>query len=215
MKWLLLGLAAAVAMPSAANATAFMNGDFELGVDTGPWFTTLEAGSTALTGWTILSGSIDYKGDYWQAGDGKRSIDLNGNSAGAISQTFDTVAGTSYIVDFLLSGNPDGSPVVKTLEVSATGNAATQYLFDTTGLTHGDMGWEGRTYQFIATGASTTLTFASLTAGNFYGPALDAISVAPVSVVPVPEPATWAMMIGGLAAVGTTMRRRRTTIQFA
>ena len=210
MKALFLGLAAAMAMPSAANAAAFVNGDFELGTDTGPWFTTLEAGSTGLAGWTILSGSIDYKGAYWQAGDGNRSIDLNGNAAGAISQTFDTIAGMGYIVDFLLSGNPDGSPVIKTLEVSATGNAAAQYLFDTTGVTHADMGWEGRTYQFIATGNTTTLTFASLTDGNFYGPALDGISV-----VPVPEPASWAMMIGGLAFVGTALRRRRASVQFA
>jgi len=31
----------------------------------------------------------------------------------------------------------------------------------------------------------------------------------------VPEPATWAMMIGGFALAGSTMRRRRTGIQFA
>jgi hypothetical protein len=39
--------------------------------------------------------------------------------------------------------------------------------------------------------------------------------VAPPPVVAVPEPATWAMMIGGLAVVGVSMRRRRTTISFA
>lgn len=31
----------------------------------------------------------------------------------------------------------------------------------------------------------------------------------------VPEPATWAMMIGGLGVVGLAMRRRRTTVSFA
>jgi len=31
----------------------------------------------------------------------------------------------------------------------------------------------------------------------------------------VPEPATWAMMIGGFALAGSTLRRRRTNIQFA
>jgi hypothetical protein len=31
----------------------------------------------------------------------------------------------------------------------------------------------------------------------------------------VPEPATWAMMIGGLALVGASMRRRRTAVSFA
>jgi hypothetical protein len=31
----------------------------------------------------------------------------------------------------------------------------------------------------------------------------------------VPEPTTWAMMIGGFAMVGANLRRRRTTIAFA
>jgi hypothetical protein len=31
----------------------------------------------------------------------------------------------------------------------------------------------------------------------------------------VPEPATWAMMIGGFALVGASMRRRRTAVSFA
>jgi len=32
---------------------------------------------------------------------------------------------------------------------------------------------------------------------------------------PVPEPATWAMMIGGLGLVGMSMRRRKTAVSFA
>lgn len=32
---------------------------------------------------------------------------------------------------------------------------------------------------------------------------------------PVPEPATWAMMIGGFALAGAAMRRRRTAVSFA
>ncbi len=31
----------------------------------------------------------------------------------------------------------------------------------------------------------------------------------------VPEPTTWAMMIGGLAMVGLQMRRRKATVSFA
>lgn len=34
-------------------------------------------------------------------------------------------------------------------------------------------------------------------------------------VAAVPEPATWAMMMGGLALVGFSMRRRRTAVSFA
>ncbi len=31
----------------------------------------------------------------------------------------------------------------------------------------------------------------------------------------VPEPATWAMMIGGFALAGAAMRRRKTAVSFA
>lgn len=34
-------------------------------------------------------------------------------------------------------------------------------------------------------------------------------------IAAVPEPATWAMMMGGLALIGVSMRRRRTTLSFA
>jgi len=40
------------------------------------------------------------------------------------------------------------------------------------------------------------------------------IDAAPVQTA-VPEPSTWAMMIGGLGLVGMTMRRRKTTVSFA
>lgn len=36
-----------------------------------------------------------------------------------------------------------------------------------------------------------------------------------VSTAPVPEPATWAMMIGGLGLAGAALRRRATKVQFA
>ncbi len=35
------------------------------------------------------------------------------------------------------------------------------------------------------------------------------------NVAAIPEPATWAMMIGGLALVGFSMRRRKVTVSFA
>lgn len=43
---------------------------------------------------------------------------------------------------------------------------------------------------------------------------LDNINVSPLAAA-VPEPATWAMMIGGFGLVGASLRRRRTTVRFA
>lgn len=56
--------------------------------------------------------------------------------------------------------------------------------------------------------------------GLNYGVALtDGIDVTDyvngLSITPVPEPASWVMMIGGFGLVGGAMRRRRTTVNFA
>jgi len=208
MKMIALGLAALIAFPATANAATFFNGSFEDGTAPGS-FTTVSAGGTAIDGWTVLSGTVDYIGTYWQPGNGARSLDLNGGSAGAIAQTFDTIQGVTYFVDFLMAGNPDGAPVLKGLEVAATGNNAATFNFSTAGTSKGAMGWESMRYAFTATGTSTTLSFASLDSGA-YGAALDGINV-----TAVPEPASWAMMIGGLALVGAAMRRSKAVVRFA
>ncbi|MCC7366702.1 MAG: choice-of-anchor C family protein [Dehalococcoidia bacterium] len=156
------------------------NGSFEAG-NTGGGFTLEPAGSTDITGWNVVSGSVDYIQGHWVASDGARSIDLNGSSQGAISQTIPTSIGATYTVTFDLSGNPDGAPTVKTLDVSATGAAPVGYSFDVAaaGIVNRlvDMKWRTETYTFMATAASTTILFQSTTAGDFYGPALDNVVI--------------------------------------
>jgi choice-of-anchor C domain-containing protein len=200
---LVIAAIAAAVLPAAANAQAFQNGSFETGPTPGS-FSTIGAGSTAITGWTVGGHSIDYIGSYWTAGEGDRSIDLSGNAAGSVAQTFDTIVGQAYAVSFLLAGNPDGAPAVKTVAVGATGNAIANYTLDSTGSSHAAMGWTDYTYNFVATGTSTTLSFASLD-NSPYGPALDGVSISAV-----PEPAMWGMMIGGFGFAGMALRRRPT-----
>jgi choice-of-anchor C domain-containing protein len=168
-------------MSLAGSAFAFSgasNGSFEVGTFTTDPFDTLVPGSTALTGWTVESGSIDWIGSYWPASQGSRSIDLTGFNAGAISQTLTTTIGNTYIVTFDLSGNPAGPPTTKTLTVGATGAPTTAYTFDTAaaGNTLTDMNWAPQTYSFLATSTSSVLTFTSTTDG-FWGPALDNVTV--------------------------------------
>jgi choice-of-anchor C domain-containing protein len=170
----------AVTAPNTFAAVVGTNGGFELGANPGI-FTTLVAGdSTSISGWAVGSGSVDYIGSYWQASDGTRSIDMNGSEAGSISQTFPTVAGATYAVNFHLSGNPDVGPSAKVLRVSETsGTPASQdYTYDTSvkGNNLADMKWESDTYTFVASGTSTTLTFSSQNTGAA-GPALDNISI--------------------------------------
>jgi choice-of-anchor C domain-containing protein len=184
-KWLISagsGLAAAVLIASAAVAveTVETNGSFENGVNApttgyrGPLGTT----NSDITGWTIATGTVDWIGSLWQAADGARSIDLSGSGPGALSQTLTTTVGATYAVEFKLSGNPDGSPLLKTLNVVATGGAPQAFTYDrgATSNTRLDMKWADQLYTFVANSTSTTLTFTSTTS-SAYGPALDDVAI--------------------------------------
>ena len=175
-----LGFLASMAFVGGASAafTGLTNGGFETGTytDNGSGFQQLDAPNTNITGWSVDAGSVDWIGTYWPAGEGAMSIDMSGADAGTLSQTFETTIGNTYTVAFLLSGNPAGPPSVKTLEVSATGGTTGLYTHDTTGTDLTTMVWAPQTYEFLATSASTTLTFRSTTAGAF-GPAIDAVAI--------------------------------------
>jgi choice-of-anchor C domain-containing protein len=189
-------LSAVASLSIAASAFAFSgitNGSFEDGPFSGGWWDTLPAGSTNITGWTIESGTVDLTGSYWPASDGSRSIDLSGNGPGAMSQALATTVGNTYTVTFDLSGNPVCGPAVKTGTVSATGGSTDALSYDTgaAGNTLSDMKWVRQTYSFVATVASSTLTFTSTT-GTSCGPAIDNVVVAETAPPPPVggEPAT-------------------------
>jgi choice-of-anchor C domain-containing protein len=186
------------------------NGSFEdASIDPGG-YTTLNAVSNVLTGWTVSNGSVDYIGTYWQAADGSRSLDMDGNSQGTIaSQTLNTIAGQTYLVSFALAGNPDNGPTIKTIQAAIGDSGWQTFTFDTTGKTHSDMGWITESFLYTAVGTST-ISFQSLTGAPVgdpraaWGPALDN-----VVVTAVPEASTWAMMVLGFLGVGFVAYRRR------
>ena len=151
------------------------NGSFESGTDPGV-FTLVEVGDTNIDFWSVDSGSVDYVGTYWTASDGARSIDLNGDDPGEISQTIATVAGNDYVVLFDMSRNPVDDKTVS-MDVSAA-NDTSSYTYNTSNTTL-DMKWEEKSFSFTATAATTTLTFDSTTSdgGQSIGPALDNVRV--------------------------------------
>ena len=198
-----LAAVAAIALSSSAQAASFVNGSFELGTNPGQ-FSTFTAGQTDITGWTIGSGSVDYIGSYWAASNGLRSIDLAGNAAGLLSQTFDTVIGRTYRVNFDLWANDDGGTFPRLAFVNVGAGDLT--FSSNGGGTKAAPNWVTQTFSFVASATSTTLSFRadSISANTFFGPALDNVSVSAI-----PEPATWALMLGGFGLVGGAMRSRR------
>lgn len=164
------------ALAAFAGAT---NGSFETGTNDPGSFEQLNAGSSVLTGWTIATGSVDWIGTYWPAAAGTKSLDMNGVGPGTISQALVTTIGKTYVVTFSLSANPAGGSTVRALTVSATGAAPQAVTFDRVAFPNTllNMMWQSKQYSFVATTASTTLTFASGEATGAYGPALDNVAV--------------------------------------
>jgi len=195
--WLVMALACLAL--SAQASTVFSDG-FNFTPPAAAPFVTVNAGGT-IGPWTVGAGGVDWITGYWQPAEGNGSVDLSGLANGSVSTTLSTVAGQAYTVKFYMAGNPDGAPAIKTLDLQA-GNLDELFTFDDAGNTLGSMGWILKTASFTATGSQTTLTFSS-EAGTPYGPALDG-----VTVTTVPEPATYAFALLGLAGIGLIRRRR-------
>ena len=214
--WIALLLAG---LGSASQAAPFQNGGFELGPAVGQ-FANYSAGATVIPGWTVIgSGGIDYIGTYWQhAASSTRSLDLGGNpTAGdaGVEQTFDTVAGATYEVGFYIAANTGCLPVIKTMDVRVNPpGLANTYSFDGTGHSTAAMGWTAHTFTFVASGASTTLSFTTPD-NTFCGPALDEVSVTlragptPEAVPTLSEAATLVLGTGLALLAWSRLRRPR------
>jgi choice-of-anchor C domain-containing protein len=181
-------LTLAALLPSSAQ---IQNGSFET-PSAGSTYTVFFAGNT-LPGWTVESGTVEVVGTYWQAAAGSQSLDLNGiwEDIGTIYQDVATVPGESYRIRFALAGNPEGGPTNKTLNVFWQGELLSELVFDITGHSVTNMGWQYQEYTVVATGTVARLRFQS-TCSSFLGPTLDDISVTSVhGITPTnPPPAT-------------------------
>ena len=147
------------------------NGSFEQGPSPGSYL-PLDPGSTAVQGWKVIQGQVDYIEGSWKGSQGPRSMDLDGTPGyGGIQQTLNTVAGHQYRLTFDLAGNPSAAPATKTLSVSVGGQRAT--------FTHGsDLNWQQQSLEFAATQNQSVLTFTSLDReGGYAGPAIDNVRV--------------------------------------
>jgi choice-of-anchor C domain-containing protein len=195
-------IAALFATGAASAATNLIkNGDFEshptLSVPDGGYL-KVSAGSGGITDWTVGGDSIDLiLNSYGSIGVNSTSVDMLGTPGpGILSQSFDYAANTTYTLSFDVSRNPNGSYTALNVNVNGIDNL---YVGTSTPTTY--------TFNFTtgATAGSQLLTFSSVGGDRYSGAVLDNVKL----TAAVPEPETYAMLLGGLALVGFAARRKK------
>lgn len=219
-------LLGALVLPGVAWAGPFQNGSFEAGSYGGGTIGTFGNGSTAITGWTIRTGTANNvqwqatgNGDGLVPSNGTYALDLTGSDDagyGGVEQIFDTIANHNYAVTF---------DVGSSSRFTAGGGATVRAFINGSSLfsvtnpdTTSSYSWLTGSGTFTAIGTSTTLGLFGTAGGHFTG--LDNVKITDLGVATgaVPEPATWAMMLIGFGAMGGALRRRSTAasrIRFA
>ena len=136
-------------------------------------------------------------------GDG--ALLINEPDGAAATTLSGLTAGQVYALTFLLSGDniPGGSYV---LHVALGGNTTD---FAGVDLPSGTNPGTLETVTFTPTGTTESLLFTQSTPGQA-SPIIDNLSVSAA-----PEPATWALMFGGVAMIGAALRFRRRDVRAA
>jgi hypothetical protein len=193
MKTYFLAAAAMLAVPTAANAAVTIT------------FSDPTAGKGVISIDTDHLGLAQVDGDTTTyAGDGvvpfltASFVDVNGNQRllqrGALDgyvalSTSSSTISVSYTLD-------DGSPQFPTSTL----------VFSATGAQIGT--FDGVRLPDVATATSIDFSVTSPN-GDEIVSTPGGVTAATVAVSPVPEPASWALMIAGFAATGAALRRRR------
>jgi len=159
-----------VTSAATGKRNLLLNGSFE----------TANAGNGQISGiahWQVLKANVDIVDGYWQQIDGAKSVDLAGTyGSGAIAQSFATTPGRQYVVSFFMAGNPSCDAPLKEMEVSAAGQVM-RFSMDVQGHSRASMGWQRKSWGFVANAQETQLVFASVGPNQGCGATIDDITV--------------------------------------
>lgn len=207
---LIVGVAVAlgVVAPTHGGVT---NGSFEQpGIPLGS-YTTFSAGSSGLTGWTVVGVNVDMSTTSavvgaitFTAQDGNQFLDLTGFGSNSpnngVTQDVGTTIGQLYRLSFYVGSTTDNLNIfASTVDLSIDGGGRMSFTNPNTPLDRLD--WLGFSVDFVATSSTTNIAFYNGSASNSHTCGLDN-----VTLVVVPAPSAAAVLgLGGVLA----MRRRR------
>jgi hypothetical protein len=201
-----------------AQSALVVNGGFEA-PDVASWM-LLPAGSTHVTGWTVVGNTISFQDNVAFGGlgvvgsEGQQFLDLSGivgRGGGVRSDAIATTAGASYQLQFDLGAffvSGQGSFGNATVDLWIDGVAQGSYT-NLLGLTSPGSDWETQSLIFVATGASTSLEFRSSLSllSSDLGVGLDNIRLDALAPANVPEPGSAWLLLGGLLGLAGRVRR--------
>lgn len=229
---LILGsaVAATLALAGAANAVVVVSNDFELEnggasfinytgfsnlfvtagsvdlVATGDFGIVCAGGSGTcvdMDGSTFASGRLDTGSYAFNAGDTVTfTWDLSGNQRSSAQDDFSGgfVFGDLTLVSSYSILGAWGNVLISSNVMSYGIGTGTGILGDTPFQSYG--------IQFVAGQAGTVSTYLETVGNDNFGPIADNL-VLDITPGTVPEPASWALMIGGFGLVGAALRRHR------
>lgn len=155
---------------------------------------------SSLAGWQVGANQVEVRNNIvGTAYDGNNFVELDVKKNSWISQSFATVIGQTYEVSFFYSPRVGVTANSNEILASVSGDSL---LVSGSGVGNAGNLWAEYSFLFTADESSETLTFSAEGLSDSRGGSLDA-----VSVTAVPEPASWSIVLVGLAGLGLIRRR--------
>jgi hypothetical protein len=157
-----------------------------------------------MDGSTFASGRLDTGPYAFNAGDTVTfTWDLSGNQRALVSDDFSggfAFGGVTLLSSYSILGAWGNSLIYS--NISSLGIGTGTSIF-------GDTPFQSYGVQFVAGQAGTVSAYLQTVGDDNFGPIADNLLLDITPGAGVPEPASWALMIGGFGLVGSALRRRR------